>query len=578
MEKGLLKEGFDVASITASDTINIALDTIKNRKQALIFANTKQGAEKLAEDIAKNINVKNPAYTELAKKTLHALSSPTKQCKRLSQSLEKGIAFHHSGLASKQRELIEDSFRSGIIKIICCTPTLAAGLDLPAYRVIIRDLKRFTQQGMSWIPVLEYLQQSGRAGRPSFDVEGESIIVAKDEKEKEVLIQKYIFGEPEEIFSKLAVAPVLRTYLLSLISINHVNSRQEIFEFFEKTFWAHQFQDAERLEKIINEMIHLLIQWGFVEEINGCNDAKKNKEEYNKPKQQNALAQSQDFVSADSIMNKEKYDRLSAKKNVNLVSAGSENLNFLRIQLVATPIGKRVSELYLDPLTANYFIGCLKKAFEKKQDKINVEQMLHMTCRTLEMRPLLSMRTKDYIPVEEFYEIHRLEFLEEVPTPWDSDYEEFLSAIKTSMFILDWISEHDEDYLLETYNIRPGEIRAKLDNADWLLYSIFEMMRILKYQRYQSQVSKLRLRIKHGVSNELLSLVRIRNIGRVRARKLFSNGIKDVQDIKNTSITTLVQILGRDVASKVKSAVDGNVSSIPVQENKRKGQISLKDF
>ena len=67
---------------------------------------------------------------------------------------------------------------------------------------------------MDWIPVLEYLQMAGRAGRPEYEKEGQSIIIASDEDQKEEVYDKYILGQPEEIYSKLAVEPVLRTYLL----------------------------------------------------------------------------------------------------------------------------------------------------------------------------------------------------------------------------------------------------------------------------------------------------------------------------------------------------------------------------
>ena len=72
-----------------------------------------------------------------SKKVLKALDNPTKQCKRLALCIAKGIAFHHAGLHSKQRELIEDNFRAGLIKVICSTPTLAFGINMPAFRAVI---------------------------------------------------------------------------------------------------------------------------------------------------------------------------------------------------------------------------------------------------------------------------------------------------------------------------------------------------------------------------------------------------------------------------------------------------------
>jgi len=132
-----VKEVCDVPSI------NLALDTIDMNKQALIFVNTKAGAEKTAEEISKKIKDTNLAI--LSGKVLNALSRPTKQCERLSRCIKRGVAFHHAGLTQKQKSLIEDNFRLGKIKIIACTPSLAMGVDLPAFRAIIRDVKRFTR-------------------------------------------------------------------------------------------------------------------------------------------------------------------------------------------------------------------------------------------------------------------------------------------------------------------------------------------------------------------------------------------------------------------------------------------------
>jgi len=243
-------------------TLNIAFDTLKINKQALIFVNTKKAAESLAEKIAQK--VKGVENKEIRDSVANVLSRPTKQCERLSKCVEKGIAFHHAGLASKQREIVEDNFRSGTIKIICSTPTLAMGIDMPAFRTVIRDLKRYGGHwGMEWIQVLEYHQMAGRAGRPGKEEYGEAICIASTLSEKEAIIQNFIHGSPEEIYSKLAVEPVLRTYVLSLIATGFVKNRKELNEFFEKTFWAHQYKDIAKLENILNKVIRLLEEWNF---------------------------------------------------------------------------------------------------------------------------------------------------------------------------------------------------------------------------------------------------------------------------------------------------------------------------
>jgi helicase len=197
-----------IPATTKEPVLDIALDTIAQGKQAIVFVNSKRSAESVAEKIAKKLNPSKKEkeyYSKLSEKVLKTLSTPTRQCKRLALCIENGIAFHHAGLHSEQRKLIEQNFRERKIKVICATPTLAQGVDLPAYRTIIRDLKRFTSRGMRSIPVLEYEQQSGRAGRPGMEKLGQAIVFAKDEKDKKYLVKKYIKGEPEDIISKLAV-------------------------------------------------------------------------------------------------------------------------------------------------------------------------------------------------------------------------------------------------------------------------------------------------------------------------------------------------------------------------------------
>ncbi|MEK6845936.1 MAG: LAGLIDADG family homing endonuclease, partial [Nanoarchaeota archaeon] len=124
------------------DTHRLALETIEMNKQALIFVPTRASAEKTAEDISKLTSAILP---ELEKEVLRVVSSPTKQCRRLSLCVRKGVAFHHSGLTSEQRDLVEREFRQGKIKVICCTPTLCLTGDTeiwgPNGNTMVRNFK-----------------------------------------------------------------------------------------------------------------------------------------------------------------------------------------------------------------------------------------------------------------------------------------------------------------------------------------------------------------------------------------------------------------------------------------------------
>jgi helicase len=479
-------------------TINLAIDTIKINKQALIFNNSKRGAEKTAEDIAKKLN-DNINLINLHDEILNSLSKPTKQCERLAFCIKRGIAFHHAGLVSKQRELIEDNFRLGNIKIISSTPTLAIGLDLPAFRVIMKDLKRFGNRGMQFIPVLEYKQMIGRAGRPKYDIEGQAITIALTETEANEIKDRYINGEPEEILSKLAAEPALRTYILSLISSDFLRSKKDLNIFFSKTFWAFQFGDLERLFFIVDKMLLSLEEWGLIESSN----------------------KSKEFLSANE---------------------------FGDVSYKSTLLGKRTAELYLDPYTANHLIECLENVKE-----IETFSLLQMISNTLEMRPLLNVKNSDMEKIDECLVQNTL--LQKEPSQYDFFYDDFLSSIKTALFMQRWIEECDEEFLMEKYNIRPGEIKMKLETADWLLYASEEIARIIRKQNLISEIKKLRTRLKYGAKEELLPLLRLKNIGKIRARLMFRNGIKDLGDVKKIEFEKLSKLIGKKVAEDVKKQV-----------------------
>jgi helicase len=559
----------------SDSTLNLALDTILLKKQCIVFVNTKRSAESVAEKIAKaiskdkkynysqNIDLKN--LKEISKSILEVLQSPTAQCRKLSETIECGIAFHHSGLISEQRKIVEDNFKSGKIKIIVATPTLAIGMDLPAFRVIIRDLKRYGLWGMDYIPVLEYEQQCGRAGRPSYDTHGEAICIAEDASQKQEITDTYLNGVPEPIISKLAVEPIMRTYILSLIASGFIHSSNELEDFFKSTFYAKHYGDLDKLSQIIDRMTFQLSEWKFI----NIDEQNVEKQELKNDEKEKAPSSSPNFVSA--------LRKLHDKKILKNNNSNEINNN----KLSATNIGHRVSELYLDPYTANNIICALNIAMRKEGEELfNEYSFMHLVCTCLEIRPLLRVKSKEMDSYIEILAEKTPIIITEVPEMFDSDYEEFLNSVKTCEFFMEWLNEQDEEYLFEKYDVRPGELHAKKERADWIIYCIEEICRLNKMHSLIKVASKLRFRLKYGAKEELIPLLQLKNIGRVRARKLFNSKIKDIADLKSVDLTTLSQLVGKSVALDLKKQVGQELSDdkIIVPENKRKGQKNLFDY
>ncbi len=518
-----------IATASSDAVINLCLDALAKRKQVLVFCNTRRGAESQAERIAHAVTGQSAELLNLADQALHALATPTKQCKRLARCLRHGVAFHHAGLHPKQRALIEDEYRNGVVSVICSTPTLAMGLDLPAFRVIIRDLKRYGGSGawgMQDIPVLEYHQMAGRAGRPGKEAYGEAVILAETDDQRAARIEQYLHGEPEEVYSKLAVEPVLRTYVLSLIAAEFVTTRAALHDFFDQTFYAKQYGDVAKLHTILDAMIVKLVEWGFLAVADDTGD----------------------FVAANAVRDE---------------------------ALTATPLGKRVAELYLDPYTAHFLITCLQRA---KTRQLTDFGLLHMLSSTLEMRPWLRPKRREVEELLEETSPYLSTLLAPEPPQYSVEYEQFLATLKTALFFHDWIEEVHEDLLLERLGVTPGEVRAKLDRADWLIYASEELARLLSLNEFRTPLAKLRLRLKHGAKEELLPLLRLKGVGRVRARKLFNARIRTLEDVKRAEYTTLAQLLGKGVALDVKRQVGQDLRPEKVKRGKRKGQKSLEEY
>jgi helicase len=483
---------------------------LERKKQALVFISTRRNAESAAEKISRFVGKSLPPgdrkeLGRVADGVLNALGHPTVQCERLAGCIRNGAAFHHAGLVSEQRALVEEAFRSGLIKVITATPTLAAGINLPAWRVIIRDMRRFgSHTGMDFIPVLEVQQMCGRAGRPRYDTEGQAIILAGSEADARYAWDNYIRGEPERVYSKLGVEPVLRTHVLALISSGVTPTRSGLAEFFSRTFCAHQYGDEAGLAAVLDRIVIMLEEFGFIET-------------------SRAGGEEGPFRSAASLTRD--------------------------IGLRPTRIGRRVSELYIDPLTANHFIRSLGVARERHASQLAYLQVMS---NTLEMSPMLSVRKGDLEAINDLLNREEKVLVQRPPNPWDIEYDDYLRSVKTAMLFQEWMEEAGEDALLERFRVTPGELRVRLSNADWLLYSMQELGLLLGHMDILKELRKLRVRVSYGVREELLPLVRLKGVGRVRARMLYSSGLRSLEELRRVPQASLERIIGPKVARQIK--------------------------
>jgi helicase len=449
------------------DTItSLCRETVADDGQVLIFVNTRRSAKAVAKRLARN------SFSQL-----DVRFSSTSFGKDLERCAQHGVAFHHAGLAREDRKKAEELFKQNELKVIVATPTLAAGVNLPARRVIIRDYQRYTDLGYRKIPVLEIKQMMGRAGRPEYDTEGEALLIAKTDDQKDMLFETYINKETERITSKLTVPGIMRTHILALIASQYVTSEETLTAFLTGTFYTFQ-HSIETIQETAREVVAFL--------------------------EKNDLVQN----------------------------------------YAATQFGRRVSYLYIDPKTAIILRDALS-------DEMQPFGILHAVTSTPDLRSLY-LRKGDFEEYDSVVIEKRDEFLVEVPDYWyePDRYEMFLSRVKTASLLNDWMQEGEEEDIFAAYSIYPGDFYRMRETGDWLLYSFVEIAKLFSYS--YREIEKVRKRLRYGVKEELLPLVRIKNIGRVRARTLFNHGITNMRDVEKTDFSMLKRLLGEHVARSLK--------------------------
>jgi helicase len=248
---------------------NLVVQTLKAGGQCLVFARGRKEAVRLAALLSREVE------KELTPRDLLALSeyrygddlrsTDVETSNKLAHCVPKGVGFHHAGISSEQKRTVEGLFRDLKLKVVCCTPTLAQGLNLPARRVIIQTITRYDEKlGQVTIPRWEFENMAGRAGRPRYDDHGEAIVISKTEAQmKEIL--EYIKQPIERLESKLTIEAPFYSNVLSEICISGPCTLSELKSFFSKTFAAHT-GGAEFVSGKVGEATRFLQEFELVQD------------------------------------------------------------------------------------------------------------------------------------------------------------------------------------------------------------------------------------------------------------------------------------------------------------------------
>ena len=475
---------FEIESSIRGKPVDLGIESVKNGGQSLLFAETRTRSSSLAikaaDAISTSLHKSEIKELEKISKKILENNEHTDLIKTLATLVKKGVAFHHAGLNQNCRETVESEFRNGKIKLLAATPTLGAGVNLPARRVVISSLNRYNSRVGTNMPIsiLEYKQLCGRAGRPQYDDYGEAIIIGNSNRSE--LIDYYINGEPEPIESKITDDKSLRTHILSLIATNPGIKKDQIIDFFLQTLGGLQTR-----KPTIKFGIDIAIKF---------------------------------LLSEELIIKKEE-------------------------RFAGTEFGKKVSKLYIDPLTATFFRDSLEQVSKERKHTLG---FLHVITSCEEFFPKFSLRNKDYEKVSLLLENYSSELIEPI-----SEYD----CSRSLLALQSWITESSEISLSDNLNMQSGDMHRMVETADWLVHCLRELAKQSNRIDLLEELDILRRRIIYGIRDELVELVKIKGIGRIRARILHKNGVKNLEDLSKIPVKKLSEInkIGSTLADNIKS-------------------------
>ncbi len=464
--------------------LNIALQSISAGIQVLVFVHNRRKTEEWAYKLTEHLGlfqhlIDKRKVDELLKKLKESPSRVERE--KLEYLIKRGVAYHHAGLSNIARKVVEEGFRNKVIRIVFATPTLAAGVNLPARRVLV-SIKRYSplRRKTVNIPIYEYKQMAGRAGRPKFDPFGEAIIYDANNNSEAM---KYIRSPPEPIYSKLNNERSLRIHTLSLIASGDANEMNELMHIYKNTLFYKQYGDLENLKLTIDKVLDELAQWEMIR----------------------------------FIRDKEFY---------------------------ATSLGIITSKTYLDPLSVNMFIKNLPEKprelyllflITMTPDYMRSKPYINSRLVDYYENEAIILAEDNIIPkpenfIDEYYDYYM--------------YKLWAQAFVHAKMLHDWINEVDEDTISEKYGIGPGDIYSARDTASWIAGALSKVARTMNLLSMGEALDKLSIRLEYGVKEDALELVKLQGIGRVRARTLINHGIRTLKDLAKTPPSVLEKLPG----------------------------------
>uniref|UniRef100_A0A8C5UE49 Helicase, POLQ like n=1 Tax=Malurus cyaneus samueli TaxID=2593467 RepID=A0A8C5UE49_9PASS len=492
----------------------------------LIFCPTKKNCENVASMVCKYLKKEFRAHREKEKQdlieNLRIIGNGT-VCPVLKQTIPFGIAYHHGGLTNDERKSIEEAYSSGVLCLLACTATLAAGVNLPARRVILRA----PYVANDFLRKNQYKQMIGRAGRAGIDSAGESILIVQEKDKHLVIFTKLPL---ENCYSNLLLELTkgMQSLLLSLVGLKIAATHEEVDDFMCCTLLGVQQQllsKEKSLSEIIKDGLENLIEKGLLK-------GRINEKDHNS-----------------------------------------------KCTLTITPLGKATYKGSIDLAYCNVLYRELKKGLEG----LVLESNLHLLYLATPYDMTSTCSPDWMIYLRQFNQLSATEqkVAEIVGVP-----ESFITkkasgqAIRKNVdnavvnrlyltFVLySMLKETNIWSVSEKFNMSRGYVQNLLNSAASFASCLLHFCEELEeFWVYKALLTELTKQLTYCVKTELIPLMEVAGVLEARAKQLYSAGYKTLAHLANANPETLVKVIEhlsrRQAKQIISSAKVTGILSLP---------------
>ncbi|NLN92165.1 MAG: DEAD/DEAH box helicase [Candidatus Hydrogenedens sp.] len=503
-----------------SEVVHAVQHLANKDESCLIFVKARREASRGAELLSHCLQL--PAASE-ARETLSALE-PTRARALLLETLERGVAFHSADLLPEERRIIEQAFRRGEIRVLMATSTLAAGMNLPARNVFLSVEKWIydPRLDLPWrapISQGEFENMSGRAGRYGEDSEGgRAVLVATSLFERDALWRRYIKGQREAIQPRLAKAP-LEDAVLQMMASQKAHSLEELTDFFMTTLSARLAWEGYYSTEQIRFRIRAAVQRCLESEAATARD------------RQGALVLPHPNEPGCGLtFEATAAGRVLASKGLTL-PAWREIRHWLRLS--------ERRDWY--PLDLLVMLALLPDARLRQVALSRHEYERDDYPRRLK-EATLNRELQVDIPINRLRNSRIMPFYDEA------------RAIKTALFLNQWLEEVSLESMEEEYNVSAGQISTAADQLAWLADGTTVLAEAENCDpAFVEALRSFTSRLQYGISDSLLPLVEVvPSLSRNALRALSKERLDTWEALAKTDTALLTSWMTEEEATRLK--------------------------